>query len=321
MDCLNHPGVSATAYCQNCGKPMCAQCVRTGPGGQILCEPCLTGWQAAQRPFVAPTNVPSPTTAAVLGIIPGVGAMYNGQFFKGLLHVVIFAVLISLSDHYGIFGIFIAAWVVYQSFEAYHTAVARRDGQPLPDPLGLNELASWLNLGFRSEFQRTQAQGPAPAQGQAQAQAQAQPGQQPMAGAAPVAGNPAAATPPPYTQAGYAQTGYTQASYTQPPPYGAGYPPPPPPPPGYEPGYAPGYTPVSGFTDPAAPVPPVPPISWRRREPIGAIILVGLGLILLLNQLGYVASRIVHYMWPLVFIAIGLWMILRRVGDTKGGNQ
>jgi TM2 domain-containing membrane protein YozV len=79
---------------------------------------------------------PIPSAAAVLGLIPGVGAMYNGQFFKGLIHVVIFAVLVSITEYHGIFGIFIAAWILYQSFEAFHTAKALRDGQPLPDPLG-----------------------------------------------------------------------------------------------------------------------------------------------------------------------------------------
>jgi TM2 domain-containing membrane protein YozV len=93
-----------------------------------------------------------PSAAAVLGLIPGVGAMYNGQFFKGLIHVVIFAVLVSITDHYGIFGIFIARGCLYQSFEAYHTARALRDGQPLPDPLGLNEVGNWLNLGARQRY-------------------------------------------------------------------------------------------------------------------------------------------------------------------------
>src|SRR3974377_2181168 len=105
MDCVNHVGVTATAYCQNCGKPMCANCVRSGQAGQVLCEPCSVAWRNMQQPFVAPpTGSPSPVAAAVLGLIPGVGAMYNGQFFKGLIHVVIFAVLISITDHYPIFG-------------------------------------------------------------------------------------------------------------------------------------------------------------------------------------------------------------------------
>ena len=148
MDCVNHSGVSATAYCQNCGKALCTACVRNAGNGQILCEPCLMAWQSMQQPFVAPSaGGPNPSVAAVLGVIPGVGAMYNGQYFKGLIHVVIFVVIISITTHYGIFGLFIPAWILYQSFEAFHTAKAIRDGQPIPDPLGLNEVGNWLNLG------------------------------------------------------------------------------------------------------------------------------------------------------------------------------
>jgi TM2 domain-containing membrane protein YozV len=294
MDCVNHKDVAATAYCQNCGKPLCVNCVRKGPGGQILCEPCSVTWQSYQQPFIPPpAGAPNPVAAAVLGIIPGVGAMYNGQFFKGLIHVVIFAVLISITDHYGIFGIFIGAWVLYQSFEAYHTAVARRDGQPLPDPLGLNEVGNWLNLGTRTQY----------------------PPQPPM-------GMPPG-VPPTGTASGPYQAPYS-APYT--PPAAGAY-------------QAPPYTPVSeyanpgftspGFSDPGVPpvpppippVPPVPPIGWRRKEPIGALILIGFGLILLLNQMGYLAERFVHFLWPLIFIALGAWLIVRRVADTKGGPQ
>ena len=78
MDCVNHPGVTATAFCQSCGKALCPNCVRSAPGGQVLCEPCFTAWQTFQQPFV-PVNPgsPNPAAAAVLGLIPGVGAMYN----------------------------------------------------------------------------------------------------------------------------------------------------------------------------------------------------------------------------------------------------
>jgi hypothetical protein len=62
-------------------------------------------------------------------------------------------------------------------------------------------------------------------------------------------------------------------------------------------------------------------VYWRRKEPIGAMILIGFGLILLLNQMGYVTERIVHYLWPLIFIALGVWLIVRRIGDSKGGAQ
>ncbi len=287
MDCVNHSGVAAAAYCQNCGKALCSKCVRNAPGGQVLCEPCSVSWQSFQQPFVAPPPMggPNPIAAAILGIIPGVGAMYNGQFFKGLIHVVIFAVLVSITDHYGIFGLFIAAWVLYQAFEAYHTALARRDGMPLPDPLGLNEVGNWLNLGGRGQY-------PPPP---------------------PMGGVPPAGTAP----GGYQATGY-QAPYTgayPPPPAGAAY-------------QAPPYTPVSGFADPGVPpvppvppIPPVPPLGWRRKEPIGALILIGFGLLLLLHQMGYMAERFVHFLWPLIFIALGAWLIIRRLSDSKGGTQ
>ena len=277
MDCVNHSGVTATAFCQNCGKALCPNCVRQGTGGQVLCNPCYTAWQTVPNPFAAPpAGGPNPAAAAVLGLIPGVGAMYNGQFFKGFIHVVIFAVLISITDHYGIFGIFIAAWVLYQSFEAYHTARARRDGQPLPDPLGLNEVGNWLNLGGKQTY-------PPP----------------------PV--NPAAGVP------GGAAGGY-QAPYT-------GYQPPYPPPQGYA---DPGMPPMP----PIPPMPPVPPVYWRRKEPIGAVILIGLGLLFLLGQLDIFNGRLWEFTWPLMLIALGAWLMIRRTGlghtppaQPGNGNQ
>jgi hypothetical protein len=73
--------------------------------------------------------------------------MYNGQYAKGIVHLIVFAILISLADEHGIFGIFIAGWVIYQILEAHHTAKARRDGTPLPNPFGLNDLGERLGFG------------------------------------------------------------------------------------------------------------------------------------------------------------------------------
>jgi hypothetical protein len=216
--------------------------------------------------------------------------MYNGQFFKGLIHVVIFAVLISITDHYGIFGIFIAAWVLYQSFEAYHTAIARRDGQPLPDPLGLNEVGNWLNLGTRSQGNFGQ---PGPAQ--------PGPGQRP--------GSTGSGPSQSYSAGPAAQTPYSapfSGPYQQPP-----YAPPPPP----------------GFVDPSMPpIPPVPPvyvhpIFWRRSEPIGAIVLIGLGMLFLLGQLDVFHGRLLEFTWPLVLIGLGVWLMVSRVGNSQGGSK
>ena len=284
MDCVNHSGVPATAFCQNCGKALCANCVRNGAGGQILCEPCWTAWQNVPNPFVAPpAGGPNPSAAAVLGLIPGVGAMYNGQYFKGLIHVVIFVVIISITTHFGLFGLFIPAWILYQSFEAYHTAKAMRDGTPIPDPLGLNEVGNWLNLGGKPPY----------------------PPQTPFQTGPAAAGNPVSGNPGP---AAAAPGGY-------PPPYGVPQPP-------YGTPYQAPYQ-AQPFTPTGQPMDPVPPPQalWRRKEPIGAIVLIGLGLLFLLGQLDEIGSVIFKFSWPLLLIGLGVWLVVRRMGDTQGGPR
>jgi hypothetical protein len=148
MNCLNHPDVAAAAYCQNCGKPLCTACIRS-VGGVVYCEPCLAARLSAQ-PGAAEANLTGlhahPVLAGLLGFIPGVGAMYNGQFVKALAHVLIFAVFVSLSDKSFVFGLLVAAWVFYQVFDAAQTAKARRDGLPLPNPFGLNDLGNKLGI-------------------------------------------------------------------------------------------------------------------------------------------------------------------------------
>ena len=290
MDCVNHTGVEATAYCQSCGKALCAGCVRNAAGGQILCEPCWMAWHSYQQPFATPTGSPNPSAAAVLGLIPGVGAMYNGQFIKGLVHVVIFAVLVSAAHVYGIFGIFIAAWIVYQSFEAYHTAKARRDGMPLPDPLGLNELANAMNPGARPPYQAPPGAGPMGQPGPVQGN----PGQQ--AGQAAAQGYQQV-----YQGQGFQGQGFQGQGYQQSP---------------YQGTYAP---PAAGAVDPG--VPPVPPVGWRRKEPIGAIVLIALGSLFLLGQLDIFSGRLIEFTWPVLLIGLGVWLVIRRLGDSQGGSK
>ncbi len=267
MDCVNHKDTNATAFCQNCGKPLCASCVRNAAGGQILCEPCWTAWQSLPQPFAATpaSGEPNPSAAAVLGLIPGVGAMYNGQYFKGFIHVVVFAVLIAVTENYPLCGIFIGFWVLYQSFEAHQTARAVRDGQPVPDPFGLNELGNWLNIGTRMRNQNPPNAGQPPVG-------------PPVAGVQPpVAGEP----PPPY-QAPY------QGPYQG--PYQSPYP--------------------GGFVPPVIP-PPLAP--WQRKEPIAAIVLIALGLIFLLGEM--------RFAFPLILIGLGVWLIVRHLGDSQGGSK
>jgi hypothetical protein len=77
--------------------------------------------------------------AFVLGLIPGVGAIYNGQYAKGLIHVFVVGMLFTLvgsndiSGFEPLFGVLIPAFFAYMAFEAFHTAKQRRLGLPVDE--------------------------------------------------------------------------------------------------------------------------------------------------------------------------------------------
>src|SRR5512142_2222388 len=102
MNCAVHNQTQAVAYCRTCGKALCEECKRDVMGA-IYCEPCiaarLQGSTAGATvpgatvpgavPPPPPASVPgapNPVVAGILGFIPGVGAMYNGQFVKAFAH-------------------------------------------------------------------------------------------------------------------------------------------------------------------------------------------------------------------------------------------
>jgi hypothetical protein len=146
MNCAIHTDTPATAYCRTCGKALCENCKRDVMGA-IYCEPCIaarlqgTQTAAAVPPSATVHSTPSPGVAMLLGFIPGVGAMYNGQFMKAFVHVVLFVLLIIATNNIsGLFGILIGFSVIYMAFDAYKTAEANRLGLPAPDPLGLDRM-------------------------------------------------------------------------------------------------------------------------------------------------------------------------------------
>jgi hypothetical protein len=162
MNCFNHSDTPAVAYCRVCGKALCGECKRTGQG-TIFCEEHAPAAAATTAAAVPPTtSAPplagamadvSPGLACLLGFIPGVGAIYNGQYAKGLVHAIIFGLLVSIvsSNSAGelepLFGILIGVWVMYMALEAYHTARKRRAGEPV------DEFSSLLDVrGRRGGF-------------------------------------------------------------------------------------------------------------------------------------------------------------------------
>ena len=159
MKCAVHSEVDAVGYCRNCGKAMCSACVR--PVRDVLyCEDCLATIvgipgavpagapnPAASAPGVPPPapvpgrSTSSPGIAFVLGFFPGLGAVYNGEYNKALIHIVVFAAMIvGLSSDIGdaantVLGLLLAGFIFYMAFDAMRTARAKNLGETPADPL------------------------------------------------------------------------------------------------------------------------------------------------------------------------------------------
>jgi hypothetical protein len=143
--CANHNEIQATAYCRTCGKPLCDNCKRD-VRGVIYCESCIAARLSGTLPadpvavVAPPAGLPNPTLAAFLGVIPGVGAFYNGQYMKGLIHIAMLPMLAALANMEDMFGLLFIIYFPYMIVDAYQTAKARVLGQPVPDMLGINSL-------------------------------------------------------------------------------------------------------------------------------------------------------------------------------------
>jgi len=131
MNCTKHFEVTASTVCANCLQPFCTQCL-ISVGERQICTGCFSQNPNPPRPLSAsaPTTEPmcSPGTAFALGLIPGVGAICNGEYLKAFVHVLIFGFLVSLagSSKVGtfepLFGIMTAAFFFYMPLQAFHTA-------------------------------------------------------------------------------------------------------------------------------------------------------------------------------------------------------
>jgi hypothetical protein len=174
MNCATHSEIAAVAFCRTCGKPLCNNCTRD-VRGVIYCEACLAARMEGTAPppgFVpplpsptgyqqfmdqglgvkvqpGPATGPNPTVAGILGAIPlGLGAVYCGQYAKGLAHLGIFVLAIVGFSYdlpwqgYTAIGIFLGFFWVYQILDAVRTAKAIQSGEPTPDPFGLAQTFS-----------------------------------------------------------------------------------------------------------------------------------------------------------------------------------
>jgi|HubBroStandDraft_3_1064219.scaffolds.fasta_scaffold252445_1 Domain of unknown function (DUF5668)/B-box zinc finger len=155
MKCAVHTDVDATGFCRHCGKPLCPECTRDVRGA-LYCEDCLSGIvfgapAAATQPVKPATSRPG--AALVLGFVPGLGAVYNGEYVKALIHVCIFGALIASFSAdlpgfvYPFLGIAMGCFYFYMPIDAYRVAKARETGEPAPELLPLKGIEGQLPTG------------------------------------------------------------------------------------------------------------------------------------------------------------------------------
>lgn len=197
MKCATHSETEATGYCRNCGKAMCQECTRD-VRGVLYCEPCLSALVAHPQPS-APSSSSSPGAAFALGFVPGLGAVYNGEYTKAIIHIAVFiAIIAGLNSDPGdagelVLSFSLAGFIIYMAIDAHRTAKAKALGQ----------------------------------------------------------------------------------------------------------------------------VPPSSVEGWGKDKPVGPILLIGLGVIFLLNQFGYFSFHIFFRFWPVVLIGAGVLMMLNRMKRSE----
>jgi hypothetical protein len=111
----------------------------------VYCEDCLSDSVEGRTP--APSSAghtvggASPEAAFILGLVPGVGAIYNAEYFKAAIHILIFGCLVTIlgsgTAAGALFGLLTFGFYVYMPFEAYYTAKKKklaREGINLETP-------------------------------------------------------------------------------------------------------------------------------------------------------------------------------------------
>ncbi len=177
MNCAVHADTEASGYCRNCGKAMCAACSHR-VRDVLYCEDCLAQHvglppvPAVDAPANSGSYIPaatpqlhkdnSPVLAFLLGFIPGLGAIYNGEYNKAIIHVVVFgAIILGVASDLGesLQGLLIFALCVfpfYMAIDAMRSAKAKATGQPLADPFenwsGQRPLGPIILIGIGALF-------------------------------------------------------------------------------------------------------------------------------------------------------------------------
>ncbi len=122
MKCSYHPEVDAVRYCTSCGRPLCDICTHDIKG-TIYCQDCLArGVEMTARAEKEQGSKERARRAALFSLIPGIGAVYNGQYTKAIAHFAVFAALSIMSDAvHGVFGLAAFSFYIFMIIDSYRS--------------------------------------------------------------------------------------------------------------------------------------------------------------------------------------------------------
>src|SRR5439155_24713059 len=138
MNCNYHPRNSSTVQCNQCARPLCPACDHRILGFPC-CQDCIVAGVEMlryQQSRSSDANVirrkPSPFVAPLLScFVPGLGAAYNGQTPKALVHFAIFASFFQMAvvtDGVTFFVLCVFGTWLFAAVDACRTAQLMRAG-------------------------------------------------------------------------------------------------------------------------------------------------------------------------------------------------
>jgi TM2 domain-containing membrane protein YozV len=149
MNCVFHPTNTAIARCSACERALCPSCDHRIKG-MPCCQDCIVaGIETLRRNAGGGRQVfnqftrqigrqeeKTPLIALLLGLMPGVGAAYNGQNIKALTHFLAVAGLWVLADIFGmpleiVLGLGGVVFYIYSIYDAFQSAQRLRRGEDI----------------------------------------------------------------------------------------------------------------------------------------------------------------------------------------------
>jgi len=135
MNCAYHTKNPAAVQCSQCARPLCPGCdhrIRGFP----FCQDCIVAGVELLRhhSHAHPSHIlrrkSSPFVATLLSFVPGLGAAYNGQTSKAVVHFAIFASFFQMAVmtglHFFVLGV-LGSWL-FAAVDACRTAQLMKSG-------------------------------------------------------------------------------------------------------------------------------------------------------------------------------------------------